>query len=155
RRGGARRRVLAGGREVPESRVLRLYLAKARGDRGRGRGARGCRVERRARRVPAAVRRRAGSLRSESSASRVSRFGLPLRLTGLPAPKIARIPSGDRLQSRHLGGEAGGRTEKAVCGVSFSLDDLARSLAQPMPRRRALRILAGVIVAAAVPGVAE
>lgn len=32
------------------------------------------------------------------------------------------------------------------------LDDLARALAEPMPRRRVLRLFGGVIVAAAVPG---
>jgi hypothetical protein len=37
--------------------------------------------------------------------------------------------------------------------VSELLDELARTLAQPMPRRRAVRLLAGAVVAAAVPGV--
>jgi hypothetical protein len=32
------------------------------------------------------------------------------------------------------------------------IDDLARQLAQPMPRRRALRIMAGVLAATAIPG---
>ena len=35
------------------------------------------------------------------------------------------------------------------------LDDLARTLAQEMPRRRALRVIAGAVAAAAVPGVAR
>ena len=32
------------------------------------------------------------------------------------------------------------------------LDDLARSMAKPMPRRRALRVVGGAVVAIAVPG---
>lgn len=36
--------------------------------------------------------------------------------------------------------------------MSEFLDDLARSLVRPIPRRRALRLLGGVVVAAAVPG---
>ena len=34
----------------------------------------------------------------------------------------------------------------------MSFDDLARALAQPMPRRRALRLLGGAVAMAAVPG---
>lgn len=37
--------------------------------------------------------------------------------------------------------------------MSDFFDDLARTLAQPMPRRRALRLLGGAVVASAVPGV--
>jgi len=37
--------------------------------------------------------------------------------------------------------------------MSEFFDDLARTLAQPMPRRRALRLLGGAVVASAVPGV--
>jgi hypothetical protein len=39
--------------------------------------------------------------------------------------------------------------------MSELLDELARSLAQPMPRRRALRLLGGAVVAVAVPGFAK
>ena len=34
------------------------------------------------------------------------------------------------------------------------LDELARSMAKPMPRRRALRLLGGALVSVAVPGFA-
>jgi hypothetical protein len=34
------------------------------------------------------------------------------------------------------------------------LDELARSMAKPLPRRRALRLIGGAVVAAAVPGIA-
>src|SRR5687767_13405483 len=34
------------------------------------------------------------------------------------------------------------------------LDELARSMAKPLPRRRALRLLGGAVVAAALPGIA-
>lgn len=36
--------------------------------------------------------------------------------------------------------------------MSESFDDLARTLARPMPRRRALRLVGGLLVAAAMPG---
>jgi hypothetical protein len=39
--------------------------------------------------------------------------------------------------------------------VSEFLDELARSMAKPLPRRRALRLLGGAVVAVAVPGFAK
>ena len=73
----ARRGLLAGRSRPPEPGVLRLHVAEAGRDQGRGRRAARRGVERRAGRVPASVRRRAHRGRSAGGTPRVPRVGLP------------------------------------------------------------------------------